>query len=281
MKWQSPIIARRELEKLPICRRIEIERRFCSAEDFWETNLRREHPAHEPDKAFHNPALCAVATPSLPASRGLYSSRAIGASWPGLPATSPSLDAASSPVGRSNSLGCPSRTVTVMGIVRKYVFTLTQPSQQCFIFGLAFSGGVPRKSSEMNRKFGAENCPQTGRRQQTSKPFDQIPHVCRQRFGNFYQRIHRGRFFSAFDAADKNCRKVGLFSQLFLGEIGFFASGANAFPQQTAMWLAGRHDAVRDVKSGKITMSLTTILCLPPFKCGFKIRRRLSSVNGQ
>lgn len=281
MKRQQPIIVRRELGKLPICRRIEIENRFCSTANFWETNLRGERPRREPDKAFHNLALCAAAIPNLLASRGLYSSRVVEASLPGLPATSLFLRAVSLPAGRSNSLGCPSRTMTVMGIVGESVSTLTQSSPKCFILDLALLAGVPKQLPGMNRKSDAKSCSQTGRRQQASKSFDQIPNARGQCLGDFYQRIHRRRFFSALDTADKNCRKVCFFSQLFLGEIGFFALGANGFPQQAPMWLAGRHERVKDGKSGKIAMSLTTNLFLPSSKRGFKMRRKLSNANGQ
>jgi hypothetical protein len=57
-----------------------------------------------------------------------------------------------------------------------------------------------------------------------------------------------------------------------LGEIGFLASGANGFPQQAAMWLAGRHDRIGNGKRTKSAMSLTTnCACASPMegsKCG-------------
>lgn len=143
--------------------------------------------------------------------------------------------------------------------------------QRFYIFSLVFCEGVFRNLSGMNRKTNdAEDCPQNGRRQRGSKSFDQIPHICGQRPGDFHERIHRRRFLSTFNTADEDGRKVCFFSQLFLGEIGAFTFGANGFTQKTAVWLVGRHDGLKDGKRGKSTMSLTTILSLPSLSCGCK-----------
>jgi hypothetical protein len=279
MKNQRPIIVRRELEKSPICRRIGIESRFCSTANFWETNLRGEHPRREPDKAFHNPALCVAVIRGWPMNPGLCSSRAVEALRPKLPATSLFLCAVFSPAPRSSSLERPSQPTTLMKSRCKSVFTLTQPSHRFHFFALVFEGGSCKKVSGMNRKANfIRRCsrmkialPEVPSAE-PSKFLYQIPHICRQCFGNLYQRIHRRRFFPPFHAADKDGRKIRFFGQLFLGEIGFLASGANGFPQQAAMWLAGRHDRIGNGKRTKSAMSLTTnCACASPMegsKCG-------------
>ena len=125
-KRSTTIIARREWERSPVSRRIEIARRFCSAAVSGETNLPAGRPRRAPDKAFRNRALCAAAIPDSPTNRGLCSSRAVAISRPKLPATSPFLHAVFSPAGQSDSLGCPSRTATVARQWLNAVFTLTQ-----------------------------------------------------------------------------------------------------------------------------------------------------------
>ena len=88
-----------------------------------------------------------------------------------------------------------------------------------------------------------------------SKSSNQVTHVCVQCPGDFHKRIHRRRFFSALDAAGKDCRKVGFFSQFFLGQTGMLAFGANGLTQETAVVLADRHDGLNDGKQGQVAMS--------------------------
>ena len=134
------IIFRRELEKSPVCQPIEIAPQFCSKADSSGINHQGESPGHEPNRTFRNPALCAAVIRDWPANRGLCSNRAVEASWQKLPVTSPSLCAISSPAGQSNSLGCPSRPMTVTRAHRKAVFTQTQTTQKCHNFALADGG---------------------------------------------------------------------------------------------------------------------------------------------
>jgi hypothetical protein len=286
MKHQRPIIVRRELEKSPICHRIGIESRFCSTANFWETNLRGERLRREPDKAFHNLALCVAVIRGWPMNPGLCSNRAVEALRPKLPATSLFLCAVFLPARRSSSLERPSQPTTLMKSQRKFVFTLTQSSQRFHNFALVFEGVGCKKVAGMNRKanfigrcsrmkIALPELPDT----EQSKFLYQIPHICRQCFGNLNERIHRRRFFSAFDPTDKDCRKIGFFGQLFLGKTGLLATGANGFPQQTAMWLAGQHDRIGNGKRSKAAMSLTTnCACASPM-AGSKCSN--SNVNRQ
>jgi len=89
---------------------------------------------------------------------------------------------------------------------------------------------------------------------------NQIMHFYIQGFRNFEKRIHGWRFFSSFDATDKNRRKIGFFSQFFLTQVGFFAFGANRFAQNVAVFLISRHDLLKKQESSQPAMSLTTIL---------------------
>lgn len=97
-----------------------------------------------------------------------------------------------------------------------------------------------------------------------SKFYHQIAYARTQRAGNFHKRINRGRLFPAFNAADKDGRKVGFFSQLFLREIRIFASGTDGITQEAAVLLTGRHARLRNEKQHEVTMSLTPIFGLPP-----------------
>ena len=173
MKNFLAITVQHGLEKSPASRQTGIGSQFCLTANSLEINLQAGHPIRVPSKAFRNLALCAAAIPDSPANRGLYSSRAVAISWPRFPATSLFSHAVSSPAGRPNSLGYPSRTMTVMRTFRRSVFAHTQSSQNIFIFGLVFFGNVPKNLSEMNWKpIGAKNCPRIGRRQRASKSFD-------------------------------------------------------------------------------------------------------------
>ena len=134
------IIFRHGSEKSPVCQPIEIAPRFYLTADSSEINHQGESPRHEPNRTFRNPALCAAVIRDWPGNPGLCSSRAVEVWWPELPATSPFLCATSSPAGRSNSWGCPSRPTTVMRTHRKCVFTQTQMTQKCHIFPLADRG---------------------------------------------------------------------------------------------------------------------------------------------
>jgi hypothetical protein len=135
----ATITFRRESGKLLISPPIEIVSRFYSKADSWGINLQDEHPTRAPDKAFHNPALCAVAIPGLPVNRGLCSNLAIGALRPRPPATSLSLCAAFSPARRSNFLGCPSQKATLRQTRQKSVFTRTQLTRRFNIFDLVLT----------------------------------------------------------------------------------------------------------------------------------------------
>jgi len=97
----------------------------------------------------------------------------------------------------------------------------------------------------------------------------QITHRCSQRMGDLHQRIHRRGFFSTFNTADEDGRKVCFFGQLFLGETGTFAFGANGFTEETAVWWAGQHEPLIDGKRADNSMSLT-----PSFYSCLRIRHR-------
>ena len=152
MKQRTTAIVRHAWGKSPACRQIGIASRFCSTANFWETSLRPGHPAREPDKAFHNPALCAAAIPDWPANHGLCSNRAVEVSWQKFPATSLSLCAVFSPANRSNSLECPSRSLTVAQMRGQSVFTQTQMTLRFCFLVLEFCEGGFRNLSRMNRK---------------------------------------------------------------------------------------------------------------------------------
>jgi hypothetical protein len=144
----SDIIFLHGLEKSPIFDPTEIASRFCSSAGFWGTGLQGEHPGRERDKAFRNPALCAVAIPSWPANPGLCSSRAVAASSPAIPATSLSLCAVFALAGQSNSLSALSPLATVTGTLKFAVFTRTQTTHGFCIFPLAVWTGNVRNSSK-------------------------------------------------------------------------------------------------------------------------------------
>jgi len=122
-------------------------------------------------------------------------------------------------------------------------------------FALAFHGGIliqlPDCDSEVQRQGTGEGL---------SKPADQVAHFHFQSPGNLRQRIHRRGFFSALNPADEDGRKPGFLRQFFLAETGGFTPGANGFTQKAAVWLAGRHDLLKEQESESVTMSLTTIL---------------------
>ena len=140
MKSFATIIVRHEWGRSPVSPRIETARRFCSAVVSGKTNLPVGYPGHAPDIAFHNRALYGAVIPDSPTNRGLCSSRAVAISWPGLPATSPFLHVASSPVGQSDSSGYPSQTTTVACLWLKSVFTLTQTDMKMLHFSPCSSG---------------------------------------------------------------------------------------------------------------------------------------------
>lgn len=91
-----------------------------------------------------------------------------------------------------------------------------------------------------------------------SEAAHQIMRRYAQCFGNFHERIHRGRFLAAFNPADKNRRKTGFFSQFFLTELGSLSFVPNGFTQDAAVMRVGRHGQLKDNKRPKSAMSLTT-----------------------
>lgn len=146
MKRPAKIIFPHGLEKSPIFDPTEIANRFCSSAGSWGIGLQGKRPRRAPDRAFHNPAPCAVAIPSWPANPGLCSSRVVAASLPAIPATSLSLCAVFAPAGQSNSLSALSPLATVTGAPKKAVFTRTQMTHEFCIFSLAVSTGNARNS---------------------------------------------------------------------------------------------------------------------------------------
>ena len=193
----TTIIFRRESGKLPIFQPIEIVSRFCLGVDSLGINLQDGHPAREPDKAFHNPAPAAAAIPDWPANPGLYSSHAVEVSWPEPLATNPFLRAFFSLAGRSNSLGCPSRTVTVTWPREKAVFTHTQATQRFNAIALAFSQERIRNLPRMNRKANdAKSSSPKAQIEWQSKSVHQVarPHTaCEGRKENFYSTPDESR----------------------------------------------------------------------------------------
>ena len=123
---QSMAMVQPGSEKLPAFVPIEIASRFCPAANFWGTGLPAGCPRRGPNKAFHNPAPCVAAIPGLRANRGPRSSRAVGALWPGLLATSLFSCATFSPANRLNSMEAFSPPATVAGGLENDVFTYTQ-----------------------------------------------------------------------------------------------------------------------------------------------------------
>lgn len=122
----------------------------------------------------------------------------------------------------------------------------------------------------MNQKANTVNLRMRADVGRSSKATCQIMYRNLQRLRNFYKGIHRRRFFSTFDTADENRRKPGLFSQLFLTNLGSFPFGANGFTQETAMLRVDRHGRLRDRKLAKSAMSLTTDFSCARFDVGVK-----------
>jgi hypothetical protein len=121
-----------------------------------------------------------------------------------------------------------------------------------------FQAGKDLKSFlKMNRKANAVKPWTQVNALRFSKTACQI--MCRnpQRSGNFYERIHRWRFFPPLNATDKDGGKTGFFSQLFLTKLGPLSFGANGFTQEAAVRV-DRHGRLRDSKREKSAMSLTT-----------------------
>ena len=143
-RWKP--IARPWPGKGPVCPRIETEPQFCSRAGVWVANPPCEPGAHGLNRAFHSPALGAVAIPSWPANHGLCSTRAIEVSSRAFPATSPFLSAIFALGGRPNSLRASSPSPILAAFVRKTVFTHTQTlSQERYFFALAFSAKTAKK----------------------------------------------------------------------------------------------------------------------------------------
>ena len=136
-RWKP--IARPWPGKGPVCPRIETEPQFCSRAGVWGANPPCEPGAHGLNRAFHSPALGAVAIPSWPANHGLCSTREAGVSWRAFPVTNPFLSAIFAPAGRPNSLRASSPSPILAAFGRKTVFTHTQKSSpKCHFSVLAF-----------------------------------------------------------------------------------------------------------------------------------------------
>lgn len=237
MKHCRPIIVQRELGKAPICRRTEIERRLCSTANFWETNLQGEHRERELNKAFRSPAPCAVAIPNLPVNPGLCSNLAVAALRRGLPVTSPFLCAVFSPARRSNSLECPSQPTTVVKSRLKTVFTLTQPSQGFNKYALAFPNGDCKTVVGMNQsgfikqRLHAKTVWRQTPSANLSKFSNPIPHICRQRFGDFLQR--RNCEFHSISSESRLKKSSSIEGTLSLGGQSAWGSTRSALARQS------------------------------------------------
>ena len=134
MKRKSAITVQPWSGRWPAADQTEIANRLCSRADFWGTGLQAGHPRRGPDKAFRNPAPCAVATPDLPANRARYSSRAVEVSSQGLPATNPFFCAIFALASRSNSFEALSPLKTVAGMRENNVFTYTHCHEKIIYF---------------------------------------------------------------------------------------------------------------------------------------------------
>ena len=189
MRRQRPSIVQLGWEKWPISRRIEIASRFCSTANSLGIIPQVEHPKRGPDKAFHNPALCAVVIRGLPGNHGLCSNHAVEVLWPELPETSPASCAAFAPASRSNFWERPSRSVTLRQIRPKSVFTQTQSSPEIYKIALEFADARCRKASGMNQKAKVVRQSRMkvvlaeGRR--ATEFFRPVPHLCARFPGNF------------------------------------------------------------------------------------------------
>ena len=224
----TTIIFRRASGKSPIFQPIEIASRFCLRADFWEINLQGGHPTREPDKAFHNPAPAAAAIPSWPANPGLYSSHAVEVSWPAPLATNPFLLAVFSLVGRSNSLGCPSRAVTVTRARANTVFTHTQATQRFNKIALVFSKEGFRNVSGMNPKANdARSSLLKAQAEWQSKPVRQI--VCFQ-----IARDWRKRNFHSTTEESLSKKSSSIRGILSLDGQSSFGSTLNALARQSS-----------------------------------------------
>jgi hypothetical protein len=148
--------------------------------------------------------------------------------------------------------------------------TITGATQFVTHLLLVFGQEKIKTGKGMNQKAAAIKSQMRANVGRVSKPACQIMRRNPQCLGNFYEGIHRGRFFSTFDATDENRRKPGLFSQLFLTELGSLSFGANGFTQKTAVLRVDRHGRLGDRKRAKSAMSLTTDLSCARFGVGVK-----------
>jgi hypothetical protein len=73
------------------------------------------------------------------------------------------------------------------------------------------------------------------------KVLHQIPNPDTKCFGNFQQRVNRGRLFPPFKLSNIIMMQVRFFSQDFLTETVLRAKGADAFAQKPAMFLFDCH----------------------------------------
>ena len=133
-----------------------------------------------------------------------------------------------------------------------------------------FMGKKRLKPKRMNQKANAIEPQMRAKVGRISKAACQIMCQNPQCFGNFYEGVHGGRFFSPFDTADENRRKPGSFSQLFLTELDSFSLSANGFTQETTVLRVDRHSGLRDRKWTESTMSLTTDFACSRYGLGVK-----------
>lgn len=126
------------------------------------------------------------------------------------------------------------------------------------------------KPKRMNQKADAVEPRMRANIGRISKAARQIMRQNPQCFGNFYERVHRGRFFSSFNTADEDRRKPGFFSQLFLTELGSLSLGANGVAQKTTVLRVDRHGRLGNRKRAASAMSLTTDYSCAHFEVGVK-----------
>ena len=257
MKTFSPTTAQRALEKLRAVCWIETEVPIALRICFSERGRKRARKELSRETSIHNQARAAIALLIFPTSQRLCSNPAIAAfaqepaasNLFGCGISAPAAPRRLTPVSSAK----PSRRAVSSSLLHENETLKICLQPPCPI--LKTVPGMNRKSNCGPGFLPPKVTLLTKRGGRSLKFSHQVPSRCGQGFGNFYKRIHRRRFFAAFYAANKNRRKIGFLGESFLREIGIFASGTNGFPQQTTMWLAGRHDGLKDEKSKKIAIA--------------------------
>jgi hypothetical protein len=281
----TPIV-RRGLEKSPACRRTGIVAPIVSGVSFWETNRKSKCRELWPKTSIRNPAPAAVELPIFPTSRRLYSSLAIATF--GRKGTASSLcdcgvSALAAP--RRSTPASSSQTSREPGMDLLPHENETQKNACVSIrefVGFINMNQKANLAGRCGRRKQSPLVPTVSLRPHGVPPSEALQQIMRgnvQCLGYFHQRIHRRRFFAAFNPADENGRKTRFFGQPFLGEIGTFTFGTNGFAQQTAVMLAGQHVSLKNGKRVKAAMSLTTILSLPVFGQAPRIRTSPSEAS--